>query len=259
VTLPPLVAILISGAIAGAGLGLGALTRAGTAAAVLVGTAILSGTGWAGLAALGTFFAGSSLVSRLAPDRTAAFDAKGTRRDHWQVLANGGPAALGALIPGAGLWIVTASLAAAAADTWATSTGGWSRRDPRHILSGAPLPPGTSGGVTWMGSLGGLAGALLVALAAALLYEGGERLRLAITGAAIGVGGMLLDSVLGATLQGRFHCDRCDRATERAVHRCGLAARATGGHRWLGNDGVNALACAAAALCGGGAWWLAGG
>ena len=89
-------------------------------------------------------------------------------RDTWQVLANGGAAAASAImpiLPEAVLWMVTASLVAAAADTWATSFGGWSRTDPRHILRSQPVPPGTSGGVTLLGSAGALAGAASVGAA----------------------------------------------------------------------------------------------
>ena len=221
------------------------------ATATLIGTAILGGTGWAGLAALGAFFGGATAIGRLAPDHTAAHGAKGQERDPWQVLANGGPAALGALVPEAGLWLVTASLAAAAADTWATATGGWSRRPPRHIVTGAPVAPGISGGVTWAGSLGGAVGALSVGIAVALFAPEWRPLLLAAV--SIGVTGMLLDSLFGATLQGRFRCDGCGQDTERRVHHCGQPARLTGGRAWLTNDGVNALATGTAAGLG----WLA--
>lgn len=206
------------------------------------------------MAALGAFFGGATAIGRLAPDHTIAHGAKGQERDPWQVLANGGPAALGALAPEAGLWLVTASLAAAAADTWATAAGGWSRRPPRQIVTGALIPPGTSGGVTWTGSLGGAVGALSVGIAVALFAPEWRSLLLAAL--SIGVTGMLLDSLLGATLQGRFRCDRCGQDTERRVHHCGQPARLTGGLPWLTNDGVNALATGAAAWLGWVAWRL---
>ena len=206
--------------------------------------------------ALGSFFFTSSLLSRLSPDPSAALDAKGNTRDPWQVLANGGPAAIGAFIPGAGLWIVTASLAAAAADTWATSLGGWSRFAPRHVITLQPVPPGTSGGITLPGSLGGVMGALVVGLGPALSTGALSLLPVAL---GIGLFGMLGDSLLGAALQGKFHCDACDRPTERRIHRCGNRSRRTSGLIWLSNDGVNALATGLAALLGWLAWhrWAA--
>ena len=250
-TFAPLAAVLVSLAIATAGWGLQALTSGGAMAATAVGALILQRTGLPGMLALGAFFAGANLISRLAPDRTTALDGKGSRRDAVQVLANGGAAALGALLPGAALWIVTASLAAAAADTWATSAGGWSRAAPRDVVRWHAVPPGTSGGVTIVGTGGALAGAASVGVPAALGAGVPALFPLALV---VGMLGMLADSVLGAALQGRFHCDTCDLPTERQVHRCGQASRPTGGVRWLNNDGVNALATAASALAGLFAW-----
>ncbi len=232
-----------------------ALTAGAAATATLIGTIILSATGGAGMAVLGAFFVGASAIGRLAPDPAAALGTKGQQRDSWQVLANGGSAALGALVPEAGLWLVTASLAAAAADSWATATGGWSRRPPRHLVTWARVAPGTSGGVTWPGTLGGVGGAFTVGIAALLVAPRGQSLL--VVAVSIGVAGMLLDSLLGATLQGRFRCDHCGQDTERRVHRCGRSARRTGGLARLTNDGVNALATGAAAGLGWVAWrWL---
>jgi uncharacterized membrane protein len=221
-----------------------------------VGTAILWGTGWPGLVALGTFFAGSSAISRLAPDLTSGLDAKGARRDAVQVLANGGAAAVGALVPGAGLWIVTSSLAAAAADTWATSTGGWSRSLPRHLLTFQSVPAGTSGGVTLAGTAGAFAGAASVGAAAAVAAHLPVLFPVALV---LGMLGMLADSALGASLQGRFHCDGCDLPTERRMHPCGRLSRPIGGFWWLSNDGVNASATLGAAVAAFAAWRQWGG
>ena len=60
-------------------------------AAWVVGTLVLSGSGWEGGAVLAAFFVSSSLVSRLAGHRvTADLDPKGDRRDAWQVIAKQG-------------------------------------------------------------------------------------------------------------------------------------------------------------------------
>ena len=250
--MPLPLAITLSHLTALLGWRLRALTGAGAIVAGLVGTCILTATGWPGFAALGTFFLGSSIISRLAPDRGAdRFDTKGNRRDAWQVLANGGAAAVAALLLGAdALGVVTVSLAAAAADTWATSFGGWSRTPPRHLLSWRVVPAGTSGGVTLLGTAGAALGAGLVALASAVV---GPSWSLFSPALLLGMLGMLIDSLLGAAAQGRFHCAACDQPTERRMHRCGRSTTHTGGLAWLTNDAVNALATGSATLLG---WWL---
>lgn len=242
-----LAAVLAAGVAAGAHAS-GALTRTGAVAAAAVGMAILWGAGWPGGAALATFFVGATLVSRLEP-------AGGAPRTAEQVLANGGPAAAAGLIgllagpQDIAIWMATSSLAAAAADTWATGAGATSSRPPRHILSGRPVASGTSGGVTWRGTAGSIVGASLTGLAAGAVAG---QLRLALAATAIGIVGMLLDSVLGATIQGRFECAACGARIERR-HHCGGHAMPAGGIAWLSNSGVNLLAAAAGALLG----WLA--
>ena len=230
------------------------LSGSGALAAWLVGVAVLLGAGWAGGAVLLAFFVPSSLLSRWCADPAAGFlGEKGTRRDAWQVAANGGVAAVGALAglaePGLGLWLLTGALAAASADTWATAWGSGSATPPRMILTGEVVPPGTSGGITLRGTTGGLAGAAVVAATGAL--AGGEA-SLFTAALLIGFLGMLADSVLGARWQGKFHCTRCDAPTERRRHRCGTTAEHRRGLAWLTNDGVNLAACALA----GGAGWI---
>jgi uncharacterized protein (TIGR00297 family) len=207
---------------------------------------------------LAAFFVGSSLVSRV-DSRTvpSALDAKGPRRDAWQVFANGGAAAITAAVPGidlsAKLWLVTASLAAAAADTWATSIGTHSRVAPRLLWSRRPVAPGTSGGVTLAGCAGAAVGGTIVAAVGAMVTG---NLLLLPTGILIGFLGMLVDSLLGGTVQGRFHCPRCDQASEWTVHRCGTGTQPIGGLAWLDNDAVNFLATTVAAGAAGFTWWL---
>ncbi len=255
--MPLITALGIAALVASVGAALGVLTPAGALAATLVGVAVLWPLGWPGCAALGAFFAGSSAISRIAPDPGRTLDAKGSCRDPLQVAANGGTAALGALLelvhPGPGLWVATASLAAAAADTWATAAGGWSPTPPRHILSRRSVPAGTGGGVTWYGTAGALAGAASVGAGVVLAGGAAPLFPLAL---GIGMLGMLADSLLGAGCQGRFHCSACDQATERAVHRCGTPASHVGGARWLTNDGVNAISTLFAGLLGYLAWAL---
>ena len=94
----------------------------------------------------------------------------------------------------------------------------------------------------WYGSrYGGSAAMALV------LWAMGWGRAAALAALAGGVIGMILDSLLGATLQRRQWCERCKVPTERGVHSCGAATRADGGLPWLDNDGVNALSTFAGA------------
>jgi uncharacterized protein (TIGR00297 family) len=234
---------------------MGALTAAGAGTATLVGTLVLAGTGWAGGLVLGVFFISSSIVSEMTSSASFPSDPKGNQRDPWQVVANGGPAAVAALLgfdhPSLALWTLTASLAAGGADTWATALGALSRTPPRLLVGWQPVPAGTSGGVTLVGSSGGLAGAAVVAGTGALAGGGAHLLA---AGTLIGFAGMLVDSALGGTLQGRFFCPRCETASEWRVHRCGEATVGTGGIAWLNNDAVNLVATSLAAVAGAAAW-----
>jgi uncharacterized membrane protein len=97
-----------------------------------------------------------------------------------------------------------------------------------------------------------VAGALFIAALAAAVGWGGAAARAAVVG---GIAGSAADTLLGATLQTRRWCPRCDAATERAVHACGEPTRVVGGVRWFDNDAVNLasglLGMAAGALCAG--------
>lgn len=229
------------------------LAPTGALAAVATG-ALAVGAGWAWGVLLVVFFAASTLVSRpgaaIRAARTAQVVAKGGERDGAQVLANGGVfalAALGAMLAPHPAWdaVALGALAAAISDTWATEIGTLARGQPRSILTGRAVPHGTSGGVSVQGTLASLAGAAFIAGVALLL---GWEPWAALAGAAGGVAGATADSLLGATLQARRWCDRCEMATERNVHGCGEDTRLAGGIGWLDNDAVNAAATAVGAV-----------
>ncbi len=254
--LPVLQAVAIAVGFALIAWRLGTLSRGGAVAAGLVGTAVLGGTGWAGGALLAVFFVTGTAVGRLFPSPDTGLDFEHAQRDWWQVWANGGAAAAGGLIgiarPELGLWVAAASLAAANADTWATEIGKALGGGPRDLLSRAEVPPGTSGGVTWIGTLAGGAGAATIAAAAGLV-NGSPLLGSAAT--VLGFGGMLADSAVGSRWQVRRACPECGAACESSRH-CGTDTEYCGGVAWINNDTVNALATGLAALGGGLAWWL---
>jgi uncharacterized protein (TIGR00297 family) len=224
----------------------GALTASGAVAATVVGTlSVLAGWSWA-VVIIGYFAVSSALshVGRAAKERrTSPIVAKHGPRDAWQVVSNGGVFAASALAmrihPDARWFVLGAgSLAASAADTWATEIGTLYGDAPRSILTWRLVPVGTSGGVSAIGSLGAIAGSAFVA---ALVLALGWVLPLAAGVSIGGIAGAVADSVLGASVQSRRWCDVCNRATEREMHDCGSATRHVAGARWIDNDMVNFL------------------
>lgn len=218
-----------------------------------MGTAVYGSGGWPNAAILLAFFITSTALSRLgrARKRALADIGKQGARDGWQVLANGGVAAMCALLAQGqdGAWQVAfaGAFAAATADTWATEIGTLYGGTPRSVLSGAPLATGLSGGITLAGSLAQIAGAVAIALTAALAHASNGIAAIAVGG----IAGSLVDSLLGATLQARYYCNACARACESDPHVCGANPSLRGGISWLNNDGVNALATAAGAAVAG--------
>jgi uncharacterized protein (TIGR00297 family) len=245
----PALAVGLASGLAAVGWRLGWLSAGGTAAAVLVGGGVFAGAGWRGAVLLALFFISGSLLSRWNEKRSGP-----ARRSARQVLANGLWAAAGAALTRADpvpAWaVLTGALASAQSDTWATEIGAHSRRPPRLITSWRRVPPGTSGGVSGAGTAAGLlGGTLLAGVALALGIPRGA----ALAGLAGGLLGMTADSVLGATVQGRFHCPVCLDDTELRRHHCGSRATPVRGWSWLDNDGVNLVANGIAAAT---AWGL---
>lgn len=262
--------LVLSLAIGGIGYWRRSLSLSGLLGAVIVGTTIFGFGGWVRGLLLIAFFASSSLLShyRSRQKQTLAEKfAKGSRRDLAQTLANGGVAALLALIigltgNGGSAYPILAlafygALAAVNADTWATELGVLARSRPRLITNGRPVPPGTSGGVTEAGTIAALAGAAFIGVVGFFLVQiaawattDAFLLRdwpIVPVAAVSGLAGALFDSLLGATVQAMYRCPQCDLETERRVHRCGQATRHVRGLRWLDNDWVNFLASVAGA------------
>jgi len=236
-------------------------------AALCVGIAAAA-AGWTWAVILTGYFVMAVAVSKIGATRKrlriSDMVGKGGPRDAVQVLANGGVFTALALIVATGMgmgspiwhWGALGALAASAADTWATEVGTLSPRSPRSILTWAPVPAGTSGGITTLGTFGGILGALTVAVMGLIGGWGWPAVLAAILA---GFSGMIGDSLLGATLQERRRCDVCDRMTERRVHSCGTPTRRSGGLAWMTNDTVNACATAIGAGIGMTLYWIARG
>jgi uncharacterized protein (TIGR00297 family) len=233
-----------------------ALSPSGAIAATAVGGTVVTGSGIRGGGMLITFFITSTLLGRL-PAGEHLEQRRGRERDAVQVMANGGVAAILALLSSFSrertrsllLAGFGGALATAAADTWATEIGSRSGTQPRSIVTCQPTTPGASGGVTVTGlAASAVATTLIAQLASApnasTAHHPSPR---AIAIALGGFTGALIDSLLGATVQEVRFCDTCLVETEEPLHRCGTQTRVLRGARWCDNDMVNAIATAAGA------------
>ena len=247
-----IVAFAIAGVIAALAYLMRMLTAGGGIAATFVGgAALLAGRGWVAL--LLFFFFSSSILSHWRArerDRlVGSMIQKGSRRDAVQVLANGLVFAVAALLStvwSAETWqaIGAGAMAAATADTWSTEIGTIFGGNPRMLLFGRAVQPGTSGGVSIAGLVSGVAAAILAAV-----VSSGMGWKTPIIAVVVGgVSGSLVDSVLGATVQERRWCPTCAVATERRIHTCGTRTAHRGGIHGCDNDVVNLVSIIAGAV-----------
>ncbi|KAI9591296.1 integral membrane protein DUF92-domain-containing protein [Syncephalis fuscata] len=116
-------------------------------------------------------------------------------------------------------------------DTWASELGVLSESDPLLITTLKPVPTGTNGGVSLMGLIASFsAGKLMALLAGVSLYLEGcttiPWMRLVFFGGMAGLGGSLIDSLLGATPQPSYRTSRngvSEHAEPGSKHISGLA------------------------------------
>lgn len=194
--------------------GVRAVTFSGAVAGTLVTFVLCLAAGPSALLAVMTVFALTFLSTRLGytqKERLGLAERQEGRRAS-QVLANLGAAAMCAapilLWPEArrGLLIAScAALAEAAADTVSSEIGQAFAASPRLLTTMRRVPAGTDGGVSVLGSTVGVAAACI--LCAMCCWTGlvHSHWFLLIVGSA--TAGMLLDSLLGATLERRGMID----------------------------------------------------
>jgi uncharacterized protein (TIGR00297 family) len=226
------------------------LTSDGASAAFLLG-AIIYGTGGIGFALpLLFFFFSSSLLSRYKSGQKIkykdAFEKTGAR-DKNQVLANGIIAVILSFIhfvfPSPSVYYAyLACLATVNADTWGTEIGILSKVEPISLRTFRKVSPGSSGGVSLIGTASSLFGSFLLVLIGFLpvISPVPFKLELFLIIGMAGFSGSFIDSLLGAFLQAQYLCPICNKSTERKTH-CNFDTNRVSGISWLNNDLVNFL------------------
>lgn len=221
------------------------LSLSGSIVASGFGFCLLWLGGWAWVIPLIVFFASSSVLSkvrRLSQNGKKREKRREDIRNATQVLANGGVAwillIVNVFVPNP-LWYAgyLGAIAAATADTWATEIGRLWGGPPRHLLTGKVIEKGLSGGITWQGTLGSLAGAALIGLTSVPFLASASALGIVLGGVS-GLAGSLLDSLLGATLQAKYRDPDTGALFES---RRGDGFTLVQGVRWVDNDRVNIL------------------
>jgi uncharacterized protein (TIGR00297 family) len=191
-------------------LGAGTVDRSGTIAGFVVGTATYAFSGWRGFLVLLTFFVLGSAATRLGYRRKAragiAQARKGARSAR-HALANCGVGVVLAFLlvsassPGLFALAFVCAYATAVFDTVSSEVGQAYGGRPILITTLRPVPAGTNGAISWVGTLSGALAALAVGGVASMsgLLPPGLMTIVALAALA----GSTADSFLGATLEAR--------------------------------------------------------
>jgi uncharacterized protein (TIGR00297 family) len=192
----------------------GTVDRSGLIAGFLVGTVTLGFSGVRGYLVLLTFFVLGSAATRLGYRRKArlgiAQAARGARSAR-HALANCGVALYLAFLiaasPAREVFVLAfvCAYATAAFDTISSEVGQAYGGRPVLITTLRPVPAGTDGGVTWIGTLAGSLAAVVVAEVSAITGFLPRSLIAAVALSAFA--GSTVDSLLGATLERKGFMD----------------------------------------------------
>jgi len=224
------------------------LTLSGSTATFLLASFIFGFGGLKWSIPIMAFFILSSILSKIRKrvnDEVEKYFEKSGVRDHWQVVANGGIGGiliiLNLIYPSELFYFIyVSSLAAVCADTWATEIGTMYKTKTYNILTFKQVEQGLSGGISLVGTLGGMLGAMIIAFSGLYWIEI-NNIYFVLFIIISGVVGSIFDSLLGATIQAQFECGICGKMTEKEFH-CNKITMHKKGFNWLNNDLVNLLA-----------------
>jgi uncharacterized protein (TIGR00297 family) len=193
---------------------MGVVRFSGAVVGALLVTPFWVGLGAEGVLLFASFFVPATLASALGSREKAEFrrpGESGVRRGARNALANVGVASLAAFFAATTPYTAAftlafaGSLSAALGDTLASEIGQLARHPPRLLTTLEPVPTGTDGAISPLGTAVGLVGSVVLAIAGWKwgLYGAEGILVVAVAG----FFGNLVDSLLGATLERRGQLD----------------------------------------------------
>ncbi len=231
-----------------------ALTKGGLIAALALDLIISVSLGNFGFTMLFAFFILGIIGDKIAKKRKENLvlddlEEKGSSRDFMQVLANGGVAAVLALVylfyrDNLIIVMFAAALAEALADTFASSFGVYSKH-AFDLFRLRRCKVGESGGMSLLGTALSVFGAFIIS-AVAFLFGKINYAELLIVSAA-GFLGATLDSLFGSLLQAKYLCAICGKDTEKREH-CDTPTVRKQGIKIINNDIVNLLSTLSSAI-----------
>jgi len=253
------IGFIISFAIAYAAYLKKSLTVDGSIGATFLGTIIHATSGLFGMAMLLLFFLSSSFLSHFKKnlkEKVARQFEKTGCRDIFQVLANGGIALIYSILfhttkNPSFLILMGIAFAAANADSWATELGILNRKNPISLRTFKRVKKGTSGAISLLGTTASLMGAMFIAFFAAFAFNYGDfnlsYFQCFIVVTLGGFLGSIIDSILGATVQGVYYSDELEGETEKSTYN-GKPNLLVRGFKFINNDVVNFLSIGISSL-----------
>ncbi len=174
----------------------GVLDTKGVILALFFGAVLLAYGGIGYLALMLSFFILATFVTKYEHEIKREMGLYEHERGWENVLSNGLlPSALAVLSPSIGPVPFVACLAAVTADKFGSEIGVLDSRDPVSIFDLKPVKPGTSGGMSVLGTIGSLAGASAIGFCAILIF--GITPWQALLVAFAGLAGSIVDTFFG--------------------------------------------------------------
>jgi uncharacterized protein (TIGR00297 family) len=221
--------------------GFKAISLGGFIAAAMLGVLTFVFGSWPSFIALIAFFILGSLVSfvgKAAKKEISNIHGHKTARGVKQVLANGLPPLIFALIyfitkEESFLVLTIAAFAGCTADTFSSEIGMLSKKQPVSILNFKKIQKGLSGGVTILGLCGALLGSTLISIIALICFNFNYMIFVII----VGFINAIIDSIMGATLQGKYKVPNSELLSEKRVKN----SECVSGFKLIDNNAVNFL------------------
>lgn len=181
-----------------------------------------------------SFLLFGSLISKLNPDNG---DNEG--RSARQVIANAGVSAIIGFVYFFTQYDVCRDLfvlswSVAMSDTFSSEIGKRYGGKPIDILTFSTITKGLSGGISLIGSIGGFIGGLVIA---ATYYIHACSFETSLNILTFGFLGMIIDSIIGSTLQAKYQIDGI-------IREYGLKSNLTSGYRFIDNCMTNFISIA---------------